>query len=78
MTARDAIIHLMKQRGGDKTFCPSEAARLMAQTVEDWRERMPEVHAAVDDLRHEGVVTTTWQGMPRLPGEGAYRIGVVS
>ncbi|MGR3503250.1 DUF3253 domain-containing protein [Pseudaestuariivita sp.] len=48
---RAALLELAFQRCTDKTFCPSEVARALA---EDWRPLMPEVRrvaAEMTDLR---------------------------
>lgn len=36
----DALMALARARGPERSFCPSEAARVLA---EDWRPLMPEV-----------------------------------
>lgn len=51
MADRDAIaavlLQLAAERGAGRSFCPSEAARLVA---EDWRPLMPEVRAVAKAL----------------------------
>jgi len=42
-----ALMDLAHQRGLEKSFCPSEAARAVA---EDWRPLMPEVRRVAADL----------------------------
>ena len=63
----DVLMALAERRGQDKSFCPSEAARALA---EDWRPLMPEVRrvaaalplkatqkgAAVDPIRAKGPI----------------------
>ena len=49
MTGEEAITSLLRKRGGDRTLCPSEAARLMSDDADDWRAQMPAVHEAVDE-----------------------------
>ena len=58
-SARDAILALAAERGPDATFCPSEAARRMA---DDWRPLMPEVRRAADALAAEGRLRITQGG----------------
>lgn len=42
-----ALMDLAHQRGADKTFCPSEAARALSS---DWRDLMPHVRAVAATL----------------------------
>ncbi|WP_172961040.1 DUF3253 domain-containing protein [Oceaniglobus roseus] len=44
---RDTLLDLAHRRGADKTFCPSEAARALAQ---DWRPLMDDVRRVADGL----------------------------
>lgn len=41
------LMRLARARGAGKSFCPSEAARALA---EDWRALMPEVRRVAADL----------------------------
>ncbi|MEV4608756.1 DUF3253 domain-containing protein [Neorhizobium sp. LMR1-1-1.1] len=46
------------------TTCPSEVARSLAKDNNaplDWREYMPIVHDAVDDLVELGEIVLTWK-----------------
>jgi len=43
----DVLLDLAHQRGVGKTFCPSEAARRLA---DDWRPLMPEVRRVAADV----------------------------
>ncbi|WP_283095211.1 DUF3253 domain-containing protein [Gymnodinialimonas ceratoperidinii] len=42
-----ALMRMAADRGADKTFCPSEVARALA---EDWRPLMPEVRRVAATL----------------------------
>lgn len=48
------IIRLTKQRGPDKTICPSEAAK--ACDPDNWRSHMDEVRRAADELQKQGLI----------------------
>ena len=43
----DVLLDLAHQRGVGKTFCPSEAARLLS---DDWRPLMPDVRRVAADV----------------------------
>jgi len=51
--AKAAALSLLADRAPDATVCPSEVARAVAP---DWREAMPAVHAAIDELLRAGLV----------------------
>ncbi len=72
--ARSVIVGLLQQRGVGKTICPSEAARVLAEADGDWRERMMEVHEAVDALVSEQAISLSWKGEAMTKREGPYRI----
>ncbi len=74
VTPQEAILSLLEKRGGDKTICPSEAARLLAGDGGDWREQMGPVHAASQSLVDAGKVELSWKGQSRLTAQGPYRI----
>ncbi len=74
MEPKDTILHLLDERGAEKSVCPSEAARLSAGPNGDWRVRMEEVHEAVDDLLRSGDITLSWKGEKLDQRRGAYRI----
>jgi hypothetical protein len=40
-----------------------------------WREEMPVVHAAIDQLVAEGLVELSWKGKVMASRDGPYRIG---
>lgn len=71
--ARSAALSLLAKRTSDGSVCPSEVARAIAST-EDWREAMPEVHAAVDELLAGRMVSLRWKGGPLAHRDGPYRI----
>jgi len=78
--AREAITTLLARRDVDATLCPSEAARYIAKEEGDaeaedaWREAMPQVHEAVDQLLEQGLVTLSWKGQQLEQRAGPYRI----
>jgi len=69
---RAATLSLLASRAPDATICPSEVARSIAS---DWRDAMPAVHAAIDDLVRDGLVRLSWKGRPLDTRSGPYRIG---
>ena len=74
-SARDAILALAAERGPGKTFCPSEAARRMA---EDWRPLMPEVRREAGALAAQGRLRITQGGetVEAEKAEGPIRLGL--
>lgn len=78
--AADLTLALLESRSLEATICPSEVARALAahastgSTEPDWREAMPAVHAAVDQLASEGVVQLSWKGKTLATRAGLYRI----
>ena len=76
MTAEEAILTLLRQRGAGKTICPSEAARMIAGRDGDWRANMVSVHKAVDELLERGRVVLSWKDEPLRDRAGPYRIGM--
>jgi hypothetical protein len=73
MSARDMILKILASRSPDATVCPSEVARAIAPG-DGWRNVMPAVHAAVDQLLKEGRVQLSWKGQPLTARVGPYRI----
>jgi antitoxin (DNA-binding transcriptional repressor) of toxin-antitoxin stability system len=62
MTAiRDAILRLAAARGPDKSICPSEVARDLAET---WRPLMGPVRAEAVALAREGRLVILRHGRP--------------
>ena len=74
--ARAATLAMLAQRATDATVCPSEVARHLARegACEDWREAMPVVHAAVDELLGSDVIQLRWKGTRLETRAGPYRI----
>ena len=72
--AREATLALLDARAEGATVCPSEVARALAGAGGDWREAMPRVHAAVDQLVAEGRVRLSWKGRRLAARAGPYRI----
>jgi len=56
------ILAVARQRGTEKTTCPSEIARMLFP--EDWREHMDRVVDEAIDLHREGKVVITQKGIP--------------
>ncbi|TFW13122.1 DUF3253 domain-containing protein [Brevundimonas intermedia] len=75
MNAREAMLALLAARAEDATVCPSEVARTVAGPAGEWREAMPEVHAAVDQMVSDGLVRLSWKGGRLSVRAGPYRIG---
>ncbi|MEG3166030.1 DUF3253 domain-containing protein [Sphingomonas sp. PB2P19] len=67
---------LVARRAPEATVCPSEVARALVAGFDAsaWREAMPVVHAAVDQLVTEGLVRLSWKGAPLAARAGPYRI----
>ena len=66
-----ALMDLAHRRGRNKTFCPSEVARALA---EDWRPLMPEVRRVAATLP----LRATQKGKPVDPvtARGPIRLGL--
>lgn len=67
------------------SVCPSEVARALCPATpaeprgaERWRRLMPAIHRVVAAACAAGTLTTSWQGAPRVPDAGPYRIHPVS
>jgi len=73
--ARETTLALLAARAEDATVCPSEVARVLAAETGEWRDAMPEVHAAVDQLAADGLVRLSWKGRALARRAGPYRIG---
>ncbi len=80
MDARGATLALLAARAPEATICPSEVARALVATpgaetaATHWRDLMPAVHAAIDDLVVEQRVRLSWKGKPLPARVGPYRI----
>ena len=75
MDARQATLALLAARAEDATVCPSEVARAVVGPDGRWRDAMPEVHAAIDQMMGEGLVRLSWKGRALVTRAGPYRIG---
>lgn len=62
LSAQEAILSLVAERGPGKSICPSEAARLVDPA--DWRAQMDAVRGAAAALAREGVIVATQKGRP--------------
>ncbi len=62
-----AILALLAERGAGKTICPSEAARSVGGTEEEWRRLMEPARDAARRLHAAGRVTITQGGHPVDP-----------
>jgi len=69
------LMDLAHRRGAGRTFCPSEAARALA---DDWRPLMPAVRMAAARLAAEGRIVATQKGRPVDPrtARGPIRLGL--
>ena len=75
----DAILTLSRERGQDKTICPSEAARKLAGSNPDiWGAMMSQVRKVAISLAREGRVVIYRKGRAIAPDDlkGVYRIGL--
>ncbi|MCC1481307.1 DUF3253 domain-containing protein [Roseibaca sp. Y0-43] len=61
---RAALLTLAQERGTGKSFCPSEAARMLAA---DWRPLMPQLRQVAAQLQDEGLLQATQKGHPVHP-----------
>jgi hypothetical protein len=57
---RGAILALARERGPDKTICPSDAARAVGG--DDWRDLMDAARDTARDLARAGDVEITQKG----------------
>ncbi|KQR70772.1 hypothetical protein ASF92_09100 [Pedobacter sp. Leaf176] len=57
-----AILSVARQRGVDKSTCPSEIARMLFPG--DWRKHMKNVVDIAVDLQHQNKVVITQKGVP--------------
>ncbi|MES3081822.1 DUF3253 domain-containing protein [Sphingomonas faeni] len=78
--ARDATLALLAARAPDASVCPSEVARALATASSidgrktDWRDMMPTVHSAIDQLMIDGHLRLSWKGQALESRAGPYRI----
>lgn len=74
---RAAILDLTRQRGPQKTICPSDAARAVGGDT--WRELMDQARDVARDLARAGDVVITQNGETLDPDgqwRGPIRIGM--
>ncbi|RSU48379.1 DUF3253 domain-containing protein [Sphingobium yanoikuyae] len=72
-----AVLDALAQRSASATVCPSEVAKSLASTgstPEGWRNLMPIVHSAVDELLGREAIKLSWKGKPMPARSGPYRI----
>ncbi|KUI02524.1 S-adenosylmethionine tRNA ribosyltransferase [Mycolicibacterium acapulense] len=72
---RETILSLARERGPDKTICPSDAARAVGG--DDWRELMDDARGTARDLARDGDVEITQKGEvldPNATWRGPIRI----
>lgn len=74
MTPREAALALLDARAEGASVCPSEVARALAGEGGDWRAAMPKVHAQIDRMSAEGLVSLSWKGRTMPQRKGPYRI----
>lgn len=78
MNPKTAILALLRARADGSTVCPSGVARLLAAKDAaqggDWRGRMADVHAAVDQMVANETIGLSWKGVPLVSRNGPYRI----
>ena len=73
---RESILEHVKQRGSEKTVCPSEVARAIGGA--EWRDLMPQIRLVAAELVDEGLIRVTRQGVdvdPYNPG-GPIRLSI--
>jgi hypothetical protein len=78
-TIREALLELAVTRGADKTFCPSEAARLIGGPHPDgWGPLMQPIRKEAVALALEGQIVILRKGRPVDPMDfkGVYRISL--
>lgn len=71
------IFSLLSERQPGATICPSEVARSFAGPGDPWREWMPQIREAAQELARAGRLRVTRQGVPvdaTAPG-GPIRLG---
>lgn len=66
---KNSLLKFAAERGVDKTFCPSEVARLLFPN--DWQTEMDKVRNEADDLVLENNIVVLQKGkiMDKLPSK---------
>jgi hypothetical protein len=76
--ASETVLALLARRASGATICPSEVARALADAAAPsgagWRDLMPIVHGAIDQLLDDDIVSLSWKGKPLATRTGPYRI----
>lgn len=74
----DTILALCLERGAGKTICPSEAARAIGHTEEEWRALMPDIRAAARRMAQDGriAIFRKGQALPDHDVTGVIRLGL--
>jgi len=78
-TLRETLMTLATARGNDKTYCPSEAARLLGGPHPDgWGPMMQPIRKEAVSLALEGRLVIYRKGRPvdPLDFKGVYRLGL--
>ena len=78
-TLESTPLALARDRGPDKTFCPSEAARALAgEKPDEWGRVMIPVRRAAVALALQGRLVVYRKGKPVDPADfkGVYRLGL--
>ncbi|MBW9090751.1 DUF3253 domain-containing protein [Rhizobium wenxiniae] len=73
---QSTILAFVASRPGGTT-CPSEIARSLAKDQNiplQWRDFMPVVHEAVDELLASGEIIVTWKSVVMIERAGPYQI----
>jgi hypothetical protein len=70
---RATLLRLARERGPEKSFCPSDAARSLSA---NWRPLMPDVRRVAQQLVDDGMLFCTQRGRPAQPltTHGAIRL----
>ena len=74
---RTTILELARERGPDKTICPSDAARAIGG--DDWRDLMDDARDVARELARAGDVEISQKGTvldPDQPWRGPIRIRI--
>jgi hypothetical protein len=58
----ERILSLVKQRGPNKSLCPSEVARSLSPA--DWRPLMPEIRRIAQQLSQQQLLKILQRGQP--------------
>lgn len=73
------LLDLCKARGADKSICPSEVARDLAQGEPEWRALMPAVRTMAAELSRQGKIRVLQGGVVVEPeaAKGPVRLAFV-